>query len=132
MVILTKRLYFSCSHQLKNRDWSDEKNRETFGRCTNLHGHNYVLEVSVKGIPDTATGMIINLHTVEDIVRKTIIEWIDHKNLNTDIDIFQTTNPTIENIAKIFWDRLKNAFPSNILSKITLYETENSWVEYSQ
>lgn len=132
MLTLTKKLYFSCSHQLKNNVWTEEKNREFFGPCANIHGHNYALEVTVKGNPDAQTGMIINLHTIKEIVEKTIIQWVDHKNLNTDIELFQHTLPTIENMVTAFWDKLEAELPPGMLTKLTLYETATSWVEYSK
>ena len=120
---------FSSSHQLVRSDWSERKNRDIFGGCANIHGHNYDLEVTVKGMPDPETGMIINLHILREVINREIIDWVDHKHFNTDIAEFKDTLPTIENIIQVFWKKLDNALPDGILYKLTLCETETSKVE---
>lgn len=130
MYILTKRVRFCCSHRLYRDDWTAEQNRNVYGPCTNLHGHNYVLEVSVRGDVDTQSGMIINLNILGKHLTDEIVNRIDHTNLNTDIEEFKTRVPTLENMVDVFWDWLDGVLPDGVLEKITLYETENNKIEY--
>ncbi|MCD6459273.1 6-carboxytetrahydropterin synthase [bacterium] len=131
MLTITKTVCFSCSHRLYVKDWDDQKNFEVFGQCSRLHGHNYVLKVSLKGNPDPVTGMIINLTDLNKIIKHEIIKWIDHKNISEQVDVFQTKTPTVENLCIAFWDRLQKALPPNCLYKIALNETENNMAEYT-
>ena len=131
MLTITKTVYFSCSHRLYVNDWDETKNHEVFGPCSRLHGHNYVLKVTVTGNPDPVTGMIINLTDLNRIIQSEIIDWVDHKNISEEIDIFRKKTPTVENMCVIFWDRLKKCLPSGCLYKIALNETENNMAEYT-
>jgi len=97
-----------------------------------MHGHNYVLEVTVSGPVDNESGMIINLNTLNKIINEEIIAWVDHKNLNTDINEFKDKLPTVENMAVIFFNKLKPVLPQNSLRKITLYETDDNKAEYTE
>lgn len=126
---LTKIVTFCCSHQLLEKDWSDEKNRDEFGKCSNLHGHNYKLEVTVTGELNQS-GMIMNIAALSKIIRTKIVDHIDHKTLNTDIDYFKTHLPTMENMVIYFWDILEPHLPKCTLFKLTLYETDHNKVEY--
>lgn len=133
-VIVTRRSRFSASHRLHNPDFSEEKNRETFGKCNNPHGHghNYELEVMVKGTPDPDTGYVIDLKELEDIVRDRVIEHVDHKHLNEQVDFLDGINPTVENLASVFYHRLAPALENGRrrLHGVRLYESENNWCEY--
>ncbi len=132
MLTLTKRTRFCCSHKLYNPLWDKDKNKSVFGPCSNMHGHNYVLEVTVSGPVDNESGMIINLNTLNKIINEEIIAWVDHKNLNTDINEFKDKLPTVENMAVIFFNKLKPVLPQNSLRKITLYETDDNKAEYTE
>ncbi|MEW6534612.1 MAG: 6-carboxytetrahydropterin synthase [Candidatus Auribacterota bacterium] len=132
MLLLTKKVRFCCSHTLRKKEWSDQKNFEVFGQCSNLHGHNYILEVTVRGDINDESGMIINLNTVGKIVNEKIVNVIDHTNLNTDIPAFTDRVPTLENMVMVFWDWLEQALPPGTLAKLTLYETENNKIEYTK
>jgi 6-pyruvoyltetrahydropterin/6-carboxytetrahydropterin synthase len=132
MLYLTRREVFSASHRLYNEKYSDEENSKIFGKCSNPngHGHNYVLEVIVKGKIDPATGYVIDLKILKQIIRENVIDKVDHKNLNVDVDFMNGLNPTAENIAIGVWNQLQNKIPSGELYSVKIYETENNYVEY--
>jgi len=132
MVYVTRKAHFSASHRLFNPTFSDEKNEQIFDKCNNLrgHGHNYVLEVTVKGHPDPLTGYVIDLKQLRDIIDATIIDNVDHKHLNYDVDFLQGIIPTAENIAIVFWSILEKSIPTGVLHSIKLFETDNNFVEY--
>lgn len=134
MVYVTRRETFNAAHKLHRNDWSDTKNIEVFGACANpnWHGHNYVLFVTVKAKTDTGTGFVMNLKTLSNIIRKNIIEVVDHKNLNIDVPFMKDILPSAENVAMAFWKVLD---PHIVkagckLHSIKLQETENNFVEY--
>ncbi len=130
---LTRKEHFNAAHRLWNPDWSEEKNYETFGICANphFHGHNFDLYVTVKGTPNPETGCVIDLKILKIIIRKTIIEELDHKNLNLDVPWLSHCIPSIENIATEAWKRIAAELPNGVqLYKITLWETINNFVEY--
>ncbi len=134
MVYLTRRERFCAAHRLLVDEWSAEKNYDVFGKCANpnWHGHNFNLFVTVKGIPDTLTGFVINVKDLGKIVKEHIIKRIDHKNLNIDVDFIpQGMQPTVENVAMLIWKELTVHLPENCeLHCIKLTETENVYVEY--
>lgn len=132
MILVTRRETFSASHRLHNENWTDEKNEEVFGKCNNPngHGHNYVLEVTVMGEIDNETGYVIDTKLLKWIIRKNIIEKVDHKHLNLDVDFFKGIIPTAENIAVAFWEQIFDKIPNGKLFSIKIYETENNYFEY--
>jgi len=132
MLSLTKKSRFCCSHKLYNPQWDSEKNKSVFGLCSNLHGHNYVIEVTVCGRIDEESGMIINLNELAKIIKTEITDWVDHKNLNTDIEEFKNKIPTVENMVVVFFNKLKRALPDKSLKKVTLYETEDNKAQYCE
>ncbi len=134
MLTITRSFQFCAGHRLYRQDWSDEKNRDVFGLCSNPngHGHNYLLEVSVTGPIDKDTGMILNLRQLKELVREQVIGEIDHKNLNLDVAWMRGVNPTTELFAEKIWERLtlllaKEA-PKTKLTGIVLHETPNNKV----
>lgn len=131
-VYVTRRVHFNAAHRLHNPARSEAWNRETFGPCNhpNWHGHNYVLEVTVAGAPDPETGFVLNLSHLKEILEKRILQKLDHKNLNLDVDFLQGVIPTTENLAVAIWQELKDALPAGRLHRIRLYETEHNYVEY--
>lgn len=133
-VKVTRRETFNAAHRLYNKNWSDEKNEEVFGKCSNpnFHGHNYVLYVSVTGEISEETGYVIDLNILKQIIRTEIIELLDHKNLNLDVEAFHETNPTAENIALFIFKTLKKQIDSNYRLSVKLYETENNIAEISE
>ncbi|WP_282050300.1 6-pyruvoyl trahydropterin synthase family protein [Maribacter aquivivus] len=124
--------HFNAAHRLHNSNWSDEKNKEIFGKCNNpnFHGHNYELEVKVIGYCDKDTGYVIDTKILSDLIEEKILNRFDHKNLNLDTEEFKTLNPTVENIAIVIYDILKIEIESNLELKIKLYETPRNYVEY--
>jgi 6-pyruvoyltetrahydropterin/6-carboxytetrahydropterin synthase len=123
---------FSASHRLYNPTFSHEKNDEIFDKCNNVmgHGHNYILEVTVKGQPYPETGYVIDLKKLRDILAQEIIDKVDHKHLNFDVEFLKGVIPTAENIAVTFWNILKHNIPSGELHSLKLYESDNNFVEY--
>jgi len=134
MVYVTRRETFNAAHKLHRNDWSDAKNIEIFGACANpnWHGHNYVLFVTVKAKTETGTGFVMNLKTLSSIVRKNIIDIVDHKNLNLDVPFMKDILPSAENVAIAFWKVLEPHIAKEgcKLHSIRLQETENNSVEY--
>lgn len=132
MIYVTRRETFSASHRLFNPKLSDAKNIELFDKCANPHGHghNYVLEVTVAGEPAEDSGYVMDIKTLKEIIRKEITAKVDHKHLNLDVDFLKGINPTSENVAKAFWDILKDKIKGGSLYSIKLHETENNSVEY--
>ena len=132
IVYLTRRATFSSSHRLHSAALSDEENRRVFGKCNNPHGHghNYVLEVTVRAPIDERTGMVMNLVDLKRIIEERIEARMDHKHLNLDTEEFRAVNPTAENMVVVFWNLLTPALPGGILHELKLYETENNVVVY--
>lgn len=133
MVYITRRETFNAAHKISNPHWSEEKNKEVFGKCANKnwHGHNYILFVTVKGIPDPETGFIINAKDLGEIVKEVIIKKLDHRNLNMDVDFIpQNIHPSSENLVILIWNELKPHIKGCNLHSIKLQETENIYAEY--
>ena len=129
---VSRRATFNAAHRLFRPDWTNEKNVEIFGKCSNpnYHGHNYVLEVILDGEIDQETGYVIDLKIVKDAIKSEIDERFDHRNLNLDCPEFKDLNPTAENIAVVIWNLLRNKLPVHLALTIKLWETENNCVEY--
>jgi 6-pyruvoyltetrahydropterin/6-carboxytetrahydropterin synthase len=131
---ITRRETFNAAHKLWREDWSQEKNDEIFGKCSNhnWHGHNFTLFVTVKGLPHTDTGFVINLKDLSRIVKTLIIEPLDHKNLNLDVPFMKGILASTENLAIEIWKILEGPIRNagGELAKIKLIETENNFVEY--
>ncbi len=132
MIYVTRKAHFSAAHRLYNPEFSDERNNEIFDKCNNPngHGHNYVVEVTVRGLPDPATGYVIDLKELARILDQEIIDKVDHKHLNLDVDFLRGINPTAENLAVVFWRILQPAIPSGELHAIKIFESDNNFVEY--
>ncbi len=132
MVYVTRRETFNAAHRLYNPDYSDEENLKVFGKCSNpnWHGHNYVLEVVVKGEIDESTGFVINQNDLKKIIREKVIDKMDHKNLNVETDFMKGVIPTSENIVIAIWGQLINEIKQGKLYSVKLYETENNYFEY--
>jgi 6-pyruvoyltetrahydropterin/6-carboxytetrahydropterin synthase len=130
-VVVTRRETFTAGHRLFNPAYSDERNREVFGKCSNPsgHGHNYVLEVSVRSEVDPATGYVIDLGDLSGILHEAVLADVDHRNLNTDVEWLHGRNPTIEVLADAIWDRLDERLPGGLLWRVVVRETEKNWAE---
>jgi 6-pyruvoyltetrahydropterin/6-carboxytetrahydropterin synthase len=131
-VTVTRRLHFSAAHRVHNPAMSDDENRRTYGKCNNpnWHGHNYILDVSVRGAVDDHTGYVMDLGRVRDVVQKLVIEKVDHRNLNLEVDFLKDVIPTTENIVVAFWRVLAPALAPAKLTRLILWETVNNYVEY--
>ena len=132
-VTVSRKAHFNAAHKLFRPDWNDEKNKEVFGKCANenYHGHNYELIVSLTGEINQETGYVYDLGKLKNIIKAEVEDYLDHKNLNLDIDDFKSSNPSAENIAVLIYNRLIPHFDNNYKLKITLYETPRNFVEYS-
>ncbi len=133
-VQVTRRMHFSAAHRLFRADWTDERNGEVFGDCANplWHGHNYEIDVTVEGEIDPDTGYVMDLKQLKDLVQRRVIDDVDHRNLNEQVDWMDGLNPTTENLVVAIWDRLSDAMPSGVeLRKIILWETPRNYVEYT-
>jgi 6-pyruvoyltetrahydropterin/6-carboxytetrahydropterin synthase len=133
MVYLTRRERFNAAHKLWVKEWSEDKNFETFGKCANKnwHGHNYELFVTVKGVPDPITGFIMNTSDLSKIIHKHIISKLDHSNLNLDVDFIpEHIQPTTENLIVLIWQQLEKHIVGCRLHAVKLVETENIYAEY--
>jgi 6-pyruvoyltetrahydropterin/6-carboxytetrahydropterin synthase len=131
-VYTTKRFEFSASHRYWNPNWSESRNREVFGKTTGRfgHGHNYVLEVTVTGLVDADTGMVINITDLKRIVAAILDAEFDHKHLNEDTPYFREQQPTTENVSRVLWQRIAPALPKGIqLARIRLYEDPTLYAE---
>lgn len=133
MVYLTRIEHFNAAHRLYNPDWSTEKNEAVFGKCanTNWHGHNFELYVTVKGVPDPETGFTLDAKKLSVLVKERIIEKLDHRNLNLDVDFMRNKLCSIENLVMGIWDELAPALPDRVqLHCLKLVETPKIFVEY--
>ncbi|MCJ7447531.1 MAG: 6-carboxytetrahydropterin synthase [Bacteroidales bacterium] len=134
MIYLTRRERFSAAHRMFRQDWTDEKNQKIFGKCSNpnWHGHNYELFVTVKGELSEETGFVINIDTLKKIILEKVIQKIDHKNINLEVDFMKGKIATSENLAIAVWNQLKPFIEKEgaQLHCIKIEETENNSIEY--
>jgi 6-pyruvoyltetrahydropterin/6-carboxytetrahydropterin synthase len=130
---VSRKAHFNAAHKLFRPDWSDEKNNQVFGKCSNknFHGHNYELIISLTGEVDYETGYVYDIGKLKSIIKSEIEDYLDHKNLNLDIKEFESVNPTAENIAILIYNRLIKFFDKSYSLKVTLFETPRNFVEYS-
>ncbi len=128
-----RRAHFNAAHRLYRKDWTNEKNKEIFGKCSNpnYHGHNYDLIVGIIGEIDPETGFVIDLKIVKDLIKEEIEGAFDHKNLNEEVEEFKSLNPTVENIAVVIWNKLRAKIELQYDIEITLYETPRNFVIYN-
>jgi 6-pyruvoyltetrahydropterin/6-carboxytetrahydropterin synthase len=131
-MIVTARLSFSAAHRLHNPSFDAEWNRRTYDKCDNPggHGHNYFISVSVQGKINAETGMVIDLKKLKDVLRERVVDRVDHRNLNEDVDFLKGVIPTAENLARSFWQQLAPAINEGRLVEIVLQETEKNSVIY--
>ncbi|WP_070138375.1 6-pyruvoyl trahydropterin synthase family protein [Crocinitomix algicola] len=130
-ISVCRKAHFNAAHRLYNPNWDMKKNDEVFGKCNNpnYHGHNYQLEVWVKGDINPETGMVIDLKILKDHIKLEIEERFDHKNLNLDTEEFKNLIPTAENIALVIWKILREKIDAHLSLKVVLYETDRNVVE---
>lgn len=130
-VLVGRRESFNAAHQLYDPGLSDDENRQLFGKCANLHGHNYILEAVVAGEIDQASGYVLDLKLLSDVMCRQVIRDVDHRNLNTDVPWLEGRIPTAENLALTFWERLRPEFPEGLLRSVRVWETDKNWAEVS-
>ena len=133
MVFLTRIEHFNAAHKLYNPSWGREENEEVFGACANenWHGHNYELYVTVKGDPDPDTGFLMDVKKLSGIIKDRVIELLDHKNLNVEVEFLKNKMCSTENLAIGIWNQLSDQLPATVkLHAIKLYETPRIFVEY--
>lgn len=132
MVYLTRREHFNGAHRLFNPNWSDEQNSTVFGKCANKnwHGHNFDVFVTVKGTPNPNTGFIMNAHELSQLIKREVVDRLDHKNFNTDVPELTGVLPSTENVVQQIWKWLAPHINGCHLHCIKLVETENIYVEY--
>ena len=136
MVYISRKEHFNAAHKLYNPAWSAEKNAEVFGPCANAnwHGHNFELIVTLKGKPDPETGFVVDLKKLSTLIRKEVIDKLDHKNLNLDVDFMKDKLASCENLIVEIWKILQAEIPlittTGKLHSLRLYETPRNYVEY--
>ena len=132
-VTICRKAHFNAAHKLYNKNWSNERNREVFGKCSNenYHGHNYELIVKLRGEIDRDTGMVYDLGDLKNIIKTEIEDLLDHKNLNIDIPYFNDVIPTTENLSIFIWNKLRNAIELDCEISVILFETPRNFVEYT-
>ena len=132
MVYLTRKAEFSAAHYYHNPDFTPEENQRVFGKCNNPHGHghNYTLEVTVKGEVDARSGFVVDLKQLKDIMNREVIDALDHRSLNDEVAEFKHSIPTPENLAIAIWNRLQSKLNAAQLHRIRVYETPDLFVDY--
>jgi len=131
-VLISRRESFNAAHQLRDPGLSDAENGRIYGKCANLHGHNYLLEVVVAGEIDETTGYVLDLKRLSEIIFRQIIADVDHRNLNTDVPWLEGLIPTAENLTVAFWERIRSELPAGSLRTVRLWETDKNWAEVGE
>jgi 6-pyruvoyltetrahydropterin/6-carboxytetrahydropterin synthase len=131
-VMVTRRMHFNAAHRVHNPALSDEENQRLFGKCNNpnWHGHNYILDVSVAGEIDERTGYVMDLAALKRVVQEAVIDKVDHRNFNLEVDFMRGVIPTAENIVVGCWKVLSPRVAPGRLVRLVLWETPNNYVEY--
>lgn len=129
---LTRSVKICASHRLHNKNLSADENREIYGKCNNPngHGHNYSFEVTIRGAIDPKTGFAMNICALKEYMRQAIVEPLDHKCLDKDVDYFENVVSTTENLAVFVWNKLSELLPNGLLYEVKIHETDNNTVVY--
>jgi 6-pyruvoyltetrahydropterin/6-carboxytetrahydropterin synthase len=133
-VKVTRRVHFCAAHRLGRDDWPEARNLEVFGGCANpnWHGHNYELDVTVEGEIDPETGFVHDLKALREVVERCVVDDVDHRNLNLDVEWMRGVNPTTENLVVAMWQQLQGTLPAGVeLARLVLWETPRNYVEYT-
>ena len=132
MVYLTRKAEFAASHYYHNPEFTPEQNRAVFGKCNNPngHGHNYTLEVTVKGSVDPKSGFVVDLKQLKDVMSREVLDAMDHRFLNKEVPEFATRIPTTENLAIAIWHRLAPKLKGAQLHRVRVYETPDLFVDF--
>lgn len=131
-VSITRQVHFNAAHRLHNPTKSQRWNEEKYGLCTNphWHGHNYVLEVTVRGRPDPETGYVLDLGELKRILQRAVVDKCDHRNLNTEVDFLRGIIPSTENLVIAFWNAIEPHITAGRLQRVRLYETPRNFADY--
>jgi 6-pyruvoyltetrahydropterin/6-carboxytetrahydropterin synthase len=131
-VFITRQVHFNAAHRLHNPSKSQAWNEAHYGKCTNphWHGHNYVLEVTVRGEPDPETGYILDLAKLKQVLHEAVVDRCDHRNLNEEVDFLCGLIPSTENLVIAFWEQIEPVLPGGTLHCVRLYETPRNFAEY--
>ncbi|MDE3211935.1 MAG: 6-carboxytetrahydropterin synthase [Bacteroidota bacterium] len=131
-VSVYRKEHFNAAHRLHNPKWDPDTNQSVFGKCNNpnYHGHNYEVVVKLTGMPDPETGFLMDLKILSDLVRETVLDRFDHKNLNLDVPEFRDLNPTAENIVMVIYNLLRGKIREDLKLQVRLYETPRNFAEY--
>jgi len=131
-VYITRKVRFNAAHKLYNPAWTKEENEAFFGKCANeyFHGHNFDMYVTIKGVANPDTGMVMDLKVLKEIINVYVVDKLDHKNINHDVDFMQGKMASIENLVFEIWEQLEPHIVDGKLHSIKLYETENQFVAY--
>ena len=129
-VTVSRKAHFNAAHRLYNSEWTDARNANVFGKCSNphYHGHNYELIVSVRGEIHPETGFVMDMKVLKDLIKSEVEDQFDHKNLNEEVTEFKSLNPTAENISVVIWNKLRDQIEKDLELSITLYETPRNFV----
>lgn len=132
-VTVHRKAHFNAAHRLYRKDWDDQRNADIFGKCSNpnFHGHNYELTVSVTGNIDPETGFVIDMKILKDLIAVEVEDYLDHKNLNVEVEEFKSMNPTAENISVVIWKKLRAKLDHSLALSVTLYETPRNFVTFN-
>ncbi len=133
-VRVTRRVHWNSAHRLFRPEWSDERNTEVFGACSNpnWHGHNYEMDVTVAGPVDPDTGYVLDLKVLKDLLEERVVSHLDHRNLNLEVSWLDGLVPTTENVVVAIWNRIHDRLPDGLaLERIVLWETPRNSVEYT-
>ncbi|HTV07373.1 MAG TPA: 6-carboxytetrahydropterin synthase [Acidobacteriaceae bacterium] len=132
MILLTRKAEFSASHYYWIDAWTEEENRRVFGKCANRngHGHNYTLEVTVKGEIDAKTGFVVDLKELKAVMEREVVSVYDHRHLNLEVPEFKAAQPTTENIAIAVWNRLEGKIAGARLHRVRVYEMPDLFADY--
>lgn len=132
MILLTRKADFSSAHFYWNPAWSEVENQRVFGKCANRegHGHNYTLEVTVRGNIDPTSGFVVDLKQLKDIMEREVVSVYDHRHLNHEVPEFKTLIPTTENIAVSIWRRLAGKIPNAELYRVRVYEMPGLFADF--
>ena len=131
-VTVHRKAHFNAAHRLFRPDYSDDKNADVFGKCSNpyYHGHNYELVVGVTGAIDQETGFVMDMKVLKDLIKEHVEDCFDHKNLNVEVPEFKSLNPTAENIAVVIWKKLRAHIDAALELEVVLYETPRNFVTF--
>lgn len=132
MILLTRKAEFSASHYYWVSSWTEQENRQAFGKCANRngHGHNYTLEVTVAGEVDAKTGFVVDLKALKDVMNREVVDVYDHRHLNLEVPEFASVLPTTENIAIAVWKRLEGKVAGAKLHRVRVYEMPDLFADY--